>query len=243
MIIVNVLDIGIILFILLGTVIGLKRGFTKQLVHSIGFIVIVILSFILKNPISIFFYEHLPFFQFTGVLKGVTALNIVIYEMLAFCVVFFILTILYQILLLATSIFEKILTATIILGIPSKILGACLGFIQYFIFTFIILYIVSFPCFSSDVIKKSQLKDPILKHTPILSKTVESSLQVIDDFEQIKKKYQTIRNPKQFNQETIDLLLKYQIITIDSLDYLIDHQKININKQDAILEKYRKEEK
>ena len=43
----NIIDIGIILFILSGAIIGLKRGFTKQLVSSIGCILIVILSFIL----------------------------------------------------------------------------------------------------------------------------------------------------------------------------------------------------
>ena len=38
----NIIDIGIILFILSGAIIGLKRGFTKQLVSSIGFNLIVI---------------------------------------------------------------------------------------------------------------------------------------------------------------------------------------------------------
>ena len=32
MIVMNIIDIGIILFILSGAIIGLKRGFTKQLV-------------------------------------------------------------------------------------------------------------------------------------------------------------------------------------------------------------------
>ena len=140
----NIIDIGIILFILSGAIIGLKRGFTKQLVSSIGFILIVILSFILKNPVSIFFYEHLPFFKFSGIIKGVTVLNIALYEIFAFFIVFSILTIVYKFLLLATSIFEKVLKATIILGIPSKILGAILGFIQYFILAFIILYVLNF---------------------------------------------------------------------------------------------------
>ena len=203
----NIIDIGIILFILSGAIIGLKRGFTKQLVSSIGFILIVILSFILKNPVSIFFYEHLPFFKF---------------------------------LLLATSIFEKVLKATIILGIPSKILGAILGFIQYFILAFIILYVLNFPTF--NILDDSKLKDPILKHTPILSSFAHDTVSVIDEFKGIKEKYKNESNAKEFNRETLDLFLKYDIVKCDSIDLLIDKNKLDIKKDDPILVKYRNEE-
>ena len=236
----NIIDIGIILFILSGAIIGLKRGFTKQLVSSIGFILIVILSFILKNPVSIFFYEHLPFFKFSGIIKGVTVLNIALYEIFAFFIVFSILTIVYKILSLATSIFEKVLKATIILGIPSKILGAILGFIQYFILAFIILYVLNFPTF--NILDDSKLKDPILKHTPILSSFAHDTVSVIDEFKGIKEKYKNESNAKEFNRETLDLFLKYDIVKCDSIDLLIDKNKLDIKKDDPILVKYRNEE-
>ena len=229
----NIIDIGIILFILSGAIIGLKRGFTKQLVSSIGFILIVILSFILKNHVSIFFY-------FSGIIKGVTVLNIALYEIFAFFIVFSILTIVYKFLLLATSIFEKVLKATIILGIPSKILGAILGFIQYFILAFIILYVLNFPTF--NILDDSKLKDPILKHTPILSSFAHDTVSVIDEFKGIKEKYKSESNAKEFNRETLDLFLKYDIVKCDSIDLLIDKNKLDIKKDDPILVKYRNEE-
>lgn len=237
------IDIVIVLFLLLGMIIGWKRGFTKQLISSLGFILIVVLSFLLKNPISIFFYEHFPFFKFTGILKGVTVLNIALYEFLAFGVVFSLLLVVYRILLFTTSIFEKALKLTIILGIPSKILGAVLGFIQFFIFAFVILYLLSFPVFSNKVFNQSKFKDSILTKTPFLAQPVKNSMNVIHDFESLKEKYETVDNPKEFNRETLDLFLQYKIVTVDSIDYLIDHQKIDINKQDSILEKYRNEGK
>ncbi len=237
----NIVDIVIVLFLLFGVVIGWKRGFTKQLIGSLGFILIVVISFLLKNPISIFFYEHFPFFKFTGILKGVTVLNIALYEILAFGVIFSLLLVVYKILLFTTSIFEKALKFTIILGIPSKILGAILGFFEYFIFTFIILYLLSFPGFSIGIFNQSKLKDPILTKTPFLAQTVKNSMNVIQDFESLKEKYETVNNPREFNRETLDLFLQYKIVTVDSIDYLIDHQKIDINKQDSILEKYRNE--
>ena len=60
----NIIDFIIILFILSGAIIGFKRGFTRQLVSLVSFFAIIILAFMFKNPVSIFLYEHLPFFKF-----------------------------------------------------------------------------------------------------------------------------------------------------------------------------------
>ena len=237
----SIIDVFIILFVLFGGAVGFKRGFTKQLVCSIGFIVIVILSFLLKNPISIFFYEHLPFFKFSGVIKGVTALNIALYEVMAFVLVFTVLTIIFRLVILATSVFEKILKATIILGIPSKILGAILGFLENYLVVFSVLYILSFPTLNADILNKSKYRKPILNNTPIISSKVKGNVKVIDDFNDLKKKYEKEKNPKKFNKKTLDIFLKYDIITIKSVDYLIDNKKLDINKNDKMLEKYRKE--
>ena len=70
----SILDIIIIIFILLGALVGFKRGFTRELVEAVGFFAVVILAYLLKNPLSVFFYEHLPFFKL-GILKGVEILN------------------------------------------------------------------------------------------------------------------------------------------------------------------------
>ena len=73
----SVIDIGIIIFILFGFILGFKRGFTTEIVKALGGVLVVVLAFILKNPLSIFLYEHLPFFNF-GFLKGAAILNIFI---------------------------------------------------------------------------------------------------------------------------------------------------------------------
>ena len=85
----NLLDIFVIIFILLGALVGFKRGFTKELTEAVGFIVIVILAYIFKNPLSVFFYEHMPFLN-VGFLKGAEVLNILMYEILAFLVVLYV---------------------------------------------------------------------------------------------------------------------------------------------------------
>ena len=58
----NIIDVLIILMIVASGVLGFKKGFTRELVSLVGIFLVVILSFLLKNPISTFLYQHLPFF-------------------------------------------------------------------------------------------------------------------------------------------------------------------------------------
>lgn len=240
----NIVDLIIIILILFGAVIGFKRGFTKSLVSAVGLIAIVVIAFLLKNPVSTVLYEHLPFFQFGGVIKGVTVLNIALYELLAFIIVLAILGIVLKILMIATSIFERILTLTIILGIPSKILGAIIGALEWFILVFIGLYVLNMPVVNVKEINNSTLAPKILNNTPILSGVIKDTNDVINEFASIKDRY-TDKNvdTNEFNKETLDLFLKYNVVSVDSVDKLIKDNKLKIDGIDEVLVKYRKEEK
>lgn len=237
----NIVDFIIILVIVAGALVGFSRGVTKQLVSCLGLIVVAIASFLLKNPVSIFLYEHLPFFKFGGVLKGVTVLNILLYEIIAFLIIFMLLMVILKIVLMATTLFEAILNATIVLGIPSKILGAIVGIFEYFVITFIVLYVLSLPFFHFSVVEESTLRPKILKSTPILSGAIEKSMIVIDEFAGLKEKYESDTNANQFNLDTLDLFLKYDIVTITSIDRLVEIDKLVIDNIDSVLMKYRKE--
>ncbi len=240
----NIVDLIIIILILFGAVIGFKRGFTKSLVSAVGLIAIVVIAFLLKNPVSIVLYEHLPFFQFGGVIKGVTVLNIALYELLAFVIVLAVLGIVLKILMIATSIFERILTLTIILGIPSKILGAVIGALEWFILVFIGLYVLNMPVVNVKEIDNSTLAPKILNNTPILSGVIKDTNDVINEFASIKDRY-TDKNvdTNEFNKETLELFLKYNVVSVDSVDKLIKDNKLKIDGIDEVLVKYRKEEK
>ena len=76
----NIIDVVIILIILCGAVIGFKRGVIKELVMTVGFLLVFIISFYLKNPIAEWLSPYLPFFDFWGVFEGVTVLNIILYH-------------------------------------------------------------------------------------------------------------------------------------------------------------------
>ena len=235
----NIFDVIIILVIVSCMVAGFKRGFTRELVSSIGFFLVVVLAYILKNPISVFLYEHLPFFKFGGIIKGVTALNIFLYEAFAFLIAMSILTFILKLLEHFTNIFEGLLKVTIVLAPISKIGGMLIGIIDGFIWSFIIVFIASLPMFGIKEFENSKYKDKILNNTPVLSGMTSKSLDVINDFSSVKEKYEKSSNAKEFNRETLDLFLKYDVVSVKSADTLIKDGKIKIDNPDELLNKYR----
>ena len=70
----NIVDTIILLGLFLGAATGFVRGFFKQIVIFLGTILVVVLAFLIKNPLSTIMYQNLPFFKF----GGLTALNILV---------------------------------------------------------------------------------------------------------------------------------------------------------------------
>lgn len=222
----SIVDIIILILLGFGALIGFKRGFTRQLVSLIGIFVIIILSYIFKNPISIFLYNNLPFFNFGGIFKDITVLNILVYEAIAFFILFFALTIIFKILLTITKVFEKLLNATIILGIPSKILGALFGIIQYLIYIFIILYILSLPLFNITIINESKIANTIIDKTPFLNKICNDTKDIINEVINLKEEYETTPNVLEYNKKTLNIMIDKGVITKENAKKLIEKEKI-----------------
>lgn len=232
-------DIIIILFILLGAWIGFRDGFTKSLVNCVGITLIIIIAYIFKNPVGAFLMNTGPFFDFWGLIKGVTALNIVLYESLAFSLIFSILYLVLKILSITTGIFEKILGLIVVLGFPSKILGAIVGALKNYILVFFALYILSMPMFATiPIVRDCKYREPILTKTPLLSNVADKTVMVFNDFASLKDKYEDSENSNQFNLETIDLFLKYNVVDAETVKNLVDSGKLHIQGIDTVLNKY-----
>ena len=185
----SIVDILIIVFIITGALVGFKQGFTKSLISFIGVVAIIIVSFTFKNVVSDVFMRIFPFFPFGGLIKGVTVLNIVLYEALSFAFVFSILMVVLKIIEKTTSIFEKFLSFTIILGIPSKILGLVVGLIKNYVIVFFVVYFLAMPNFSEvSIVNDSKFRDPILRNTPVLSIFADNAVKVLDEFSNLSKK-------------------------------------------------------
>lgn len=233
---INLIDAIILLIILLGGVIGFKEGVIKKLTSVIGLIIVVILSFTLKNYLSVFFYENLPFFDLWGVFKGIQVLNILFYELLAFVIIASVLTIVYRLILGLTGIIEKVLKATVILSIPSKILGFFVGLIENYIWVYLFLFILTLPVINIKQIYDSKTAVFIMEKTPILSKYTDKTIDIYNDLYDIIDSNGEKAN-EQVNEEAMDLMLKYEIITKESAKKLIDKNKVNVN-DDSFLDKY-----
>ena len=233
----QIVDIIIILMIVLGAVVGFKQGFIKKVTSFVGTFAIVVIAFILKNPLSVVMYENLPFFKFGGVIKGIDMINILVYELIAFTVVVVALTFILRLFMGLTGIVERLLKMTVFLSIPSKILGIFVGALEYYVYIFLILVVLSLPAFNIPVIKESEYATKILEETPVLSplaaSTVDTYLAVYDVIHETKG-----MSDVEINETILDLLLEKEVITVDSAQKLVDMNKIYI-EDTSILDKYR----
>ena len=233
---IGLIDAIIILIILLGGIIGFKEGAIKKATSTIGLVLIVIISFILKNKISVYFYENLPFIKLWGVFKGIQVLNVIFYEMLAFLVIASVLTIVYRVLLGLTGLIEKFLKATVILSIPSKIIGFFIGLVEYYIWVYIVLFILTLPVINLREIYTSNMATHILEKTPVLSQYTRKTLEIYDNIYNIveNRKEQT---DEQINEEALDAMIKYDIVTVESAEKLIKQNKVNVTDNYVVSKK------
>lgn len=235
----NIVDILIIAFILIYIGKGFSNGVLKEGISFLGGLAVIVIAYILKNPISVFMYENLPFFKLSGLLSGITVLNIIIYELLAFLLVATILLFLYRLILKATNIIETILKITIILEIPSKIFGAVVGFIEGIVVIFLALFIaVQFEA-TKVWLDGSKYADKILSSTPILSKAVSPVYDSITEIYKVAEDYKDKPNRDEANLEALDILLKYRVLDADNADILVKNGKLKMDGVEEIIKKHK----
>ena len=229
----NVVDVIIIALLILGGVAGFKAGVIKKLTDFIGMFVVIILAFYLKNYISVIMYENLPFFNFFGLINGIDTLNILLYEVIAFLVIFIALLFVLKVVLMLTDKKKKILKATVILSIPSKLLGIVVGVIEMYVYLFLILVIVSLPIFDSSFLKDSKMNNFILNNTPVLSGVSEEIIDIYGDVYNIIDNRKNKTN-EQLNEEILKVLIDKKVVTKESAKKLVDRNKIHINDKSIV---------
>ena len=224
--------------LLFGAVFGFKAGVIKSAVSFLGTLLIIFLAFQLKNPISEFLYMHLPFFNFNGALAGVTVFNVLIYEGIAFLIVFAILEILLKVVIIASGILESILRLTIVFGLFSKILGLFFGFIEYYVIIFAGLFMLN--CFSNTafLIKDSSLATNILNNTPILTEQFREPKAAIDEILSLSTTYKNDKDG--YNTKALEILIKYNVISKEQAEKLISKKKIDIPNAQEIIDSLKK---
>ena len=224
----NVADIVILIALALGAVAGFKAGVIKKTADFLGTFIIVILAFYLKNDLSVIMYENLPFFNFGGFIKGIEAVNVLIYEMMAFFVVFIALLFVLKVVLLVTGLVEKILKATVILSIPSKLLGIVVGAIEMYVYVFLVLVILTLPIFKIPYVRESQIGNFMLNNTPILSGISEEMIDIYGNVYAIVTEKDNKTN-EELNEEVLTFLIDKQVLSRESARRLVEQNKVHIN--------------
>ena len=65
-------------------------------------------------------------------------------------------------------------------------------------------------------------------------------LQIFDELEKLKDDYKNKKiSNNQFDLELIDVLLKYKVISVNSLEKLVKNKKINIKNINKVINKYK----
>lgn len=226
----SIVDIIIIALVVAYAIKGFIYGIIKEGVSFIGGILVFVAAYYLKNPVSVFMYKHFPFFNLGGMFDGISVLNVVIYELIAFLLVTSVLAIVLYLLVKLSNILNKILKLTIILDKPSKMLGMVLGVVEGAVITFVIVFSMSLFNKTRVYMEDSKISPILLNEMPILTKYTKSITSSVDEIVDISKKYEKSTNREKANKEALDVLLKYKVIDKENAEYLVETGKIDIGK-------------
>lgn len=237
----NIIDIAIVFLILVMGVIGLKRGFFKQLVMSVGILLIVVIAFLLKDPLASFLSLYLPFFPLSNVESVSSIFNILFYQFISFILIFGILMIVFNIILWVTNLFEKLLKMTVILAIPSKILGFLLGLVEGYILVFALSFLLTQPALNIDVVQESKLLPMIQSKTPGLSGMMNKTYDSIADIYDLKEIYDedNEKSYDEFSYKALDIMLENKVVKVDYIEKLDQADKLHIKNAKELIERYK----
>lgn len=234
----NIVDILIVILLIIYVAKGFKNGAIKELVTFFGGLAVIVIAYFLKNPISIFMYENMPFMKFDGILSGISVLNIVIYELLAFLLVASILLLIYRLVISFTNVVETILKATVILEIPSKIIGIVIGFIEGVVVVFVLLFVMMQFDISRKYILESKLSENILTKTPLLSNATSGVYNSLQEIYTLAENYKDSSDRDRVNLEALDILLKYKMIDKNNAMVLVNTGKLSMPGVEELINRY-----
>lgn len=226
----TIIDIFLVLFIGLGMLAGIKKGLIKSLVSLLGLVAITIISFRIRLGLTDFLIDKMPFSNFGGELYGLTALNILIYNALAFVVIFVVLYCVLNIIVKVTGFIDTLLKFTVIWIIPSKIGGALIGFLEAWVYLYLVIFVLIQFSLTNTFVTQSTMANTILNNTPIvgtyLSGAKAAAIGIYDSIrEYTKDESKTIDD---LNVRILQYEINYGLIGKAKANELIETGKIDL---------------
>ena len=111
-------------------------------------------------------------------------MSLQLYELISFFILLSVFSLILAVIIKISGVIERFLRSTVILALPSRILGGVLGVIEFYVFSFILLLIVTMPIFSISTNKslvESKYKDKILNNTLIISHLSGGTVKSINE--------------------------------------------------------------
>lgn len=170
------LDLAVLAILVIGFIVGLKRGFILQSIHLAGFIVAFIVAYIYYEQLAPKLTLWIPYPN----LGSNTTLHLIFenanletayYRAIAFAAIFFAVKILLQII---GSMLDFVANLPILHQL-NVWAGGLLGLVEVYLVMFIILYIAALLPIQAiqDPLNDSILAENIIKNTPVFSQQIK----------------------------------------------------------------------
>lgn len=221
----NAVDYVIIVILVISTLLGLKKGVIKSLVQLVGTVAIVILSYVFKGYLANYLMSFMPFLNFPG-FEGITAINILMYEMISFIVIFILFYCVLNILLTLSGLIETLLKITVVLAIPSKILGAIVGFLEGVVLAFLITFCLFHLGFTQNYVAESKFGVVLLERTPFMGQVMAKTTLALESIHDVVSKIEKEEDRPAANARVLQELIHYQIITKEDAKRIIEEKNL-----------------
>ncbi|WP_174613986.1 CvpA family protein [Virgibacillus ihumii] len=168
-------DLFLIIVLIFGFLMGLKRGFILQTFHLLGFITAFIIAAIYYDVLSDRLALWIPYPELGNSSAWVDflesmPLEVAFYNAVAFAIIFFAVKIIMQII---ASMLDFVADLPVLKSV-NKLLGAVLGFVEVYLIIFILLYILALTPMAQIQawINDSWVALFIIEYTPFLSEKI-----------------------------------------------------------------------
>ncbi len=223
----NVFDIVILIFMAMSGVVGFKKGAIKGAVNLVGMLAIFYIAYLSKGIVGNFLSINLPFFEMFGSFKDIDILNVFLYQLIGFLIVFAVLYSVFAIVLNVTGVIQKFIDHTIILTLPSKLIGILVGLLEGYLILFIVFLVASVPFENALIYQESEFVNKIIYETPVLSSSTEnitnSTKEILNLADDINNE---TKNSTEISIEAADIMLKYDIVSAEVLEKVYEKDKL-----------------
>lgn len=210
-------DILVCFILIIGIYLGYQRGIFKELGDFLSLLMAMLLSYPASLGLSKLLYKVLPFFNFSCKVKGIKAVNIILWRVIIYLIVLFFLLAVIDRILIKTGIKEKITDSSVEAGIISKLLGSLLSIPLVILFLYNIALLANVPNMKINEFATSKSKKIILEKTLIISKLNEG-IYYSEEYANrlIYSKYNTNKTFKLVNKKIIDNTITNKLISRSS---------------------------